>query len=69
MDAKLRKIAERPGECPGCRGVGTVICLPDAYDRPLDRACDCCQGSGHQTERQILINRGVNAMILGAMPA
>ena len=67
MTTKLRKVAEQPGECPACKGAGTVIYLPDAYDRPLDRYCDSCQGTGHQSERQILINRAANALTLGAM--
>jgi DnaJ-class molecular chaperone len=54
MSHHLRAIAKEPGPCPRCKGAGIY----------MDAPCSSCQGTGHQSERQILINRGVNAAIL-----
>lgn len=54
--AKLRKVADNPGPCPACGGTG------------LGLTCTSCQGTGRQSERQIVINEGANALILGSMP-
>jgi DnaJ-class molecular chaperone len=64
----LRKIAEVPGKCPGCNGAGSTIKLRgDDPHAPIDIRCVSCQGTGYQTERQIVINKGANALILGSM--
>jgi DnaJ-class molecular chaperone len=65
----LRKTASDPGKCPACNGVGSTIkLLGDDPHRPIDVRCESCQGAGYQSERQIAINKGANASILGAMP-
>lgn len=69
MTPSLRKVARAPGECPACNSTGrTILLYADDPHRPYDALCESCQGTGHQTERQIIINKGVNAAILGAMP-
>ena len=70
MSVILRQSAENPGMCPMCNGIGSSIRVRDNDPHtPIDMPCAGCQGSGHQSERQIVINKGVNAAILGAMPA
>lgn len=66
---RLRKIADAPGTCPACTGTGrTILLYADDPHRPYDALCMSCQGTGQQSERQITINKGVNASLLGAMP-
>ena len=68
MSDKLRKVAEQPGECPACKGRGSISYFPGPISPPRSRRCDSCQGTGHQSMQQILINEGANAAVLGAMP-
>ena len=57
----IRKPNQDPGPCRACHGASWCCDYPD-------ERCQSCRGTGYQSERQIIINKGVNAAILGAMP-